>query len=349
MQTETLVVGGGLAGLRLAHQLTVAKRSFILVEARNRFGGRILTEELDGGYYDLGPSWYWPGQPKFAGLVSELGLSSFDQYSIGDLIFEDEQGRVQRGPGHAAMQGSFRLECGIGAIVKELCKRLPEKSLNVGTTIKTIKNRDDSVMAITESGQEISAKQIVLALPPRIAAHVTFDPVLPEVVKQALNSVPTWMAGQAKAIALYEHDFWREAGLSGDAMSRAGPLVEIHDASPADGGPFALFGFIGLVPQAREDEQVLRQKLRAQLVRLFGPDAAEPMALYVKDWAFDRCTSTTLDLQPLYTHPEYGMPRALHNVWEGRILFGGSEVAKQFGGYLEGALEAAECVFERLA
>ncbi|MEM1154111.1 MAG: hypothetical protein AAGI44_08210 [Pseudomonadota bacterium] len=52
-----------------------------------------------------------------------------------------------------------------------------------------------------------------------------------------LGGVPTWMAGQAKVVAVYESPFWRDSGFSGDAMSRKGPLIEIHDASPASGEP----------------------------------------------------------------------------------------------------------------
>ncbi len=349
MQADTLIVGGGLSGLSLAYQLTMARRSFVLVEARGRFGGRILTEECDGGYFDLGPSWFWPGQARIARVVSEFGLNRFDQHYTGDLIFEDEGGQVQRVQGMTTMQGSFRLEGGIGALVNELVKRLPEKHLKLGTKIATIKNQNDGILAVSESGHEIMAKRVVLALPPRVAAQITYEPALPSEVQDAMKAIPTWMAGQAKVVSVYEHNFWREAGLSGDAMSRAGPMIEIHDASPADNGPCALFGFVGVAPHARRDQQVLRQQAREQLVRLFGARAADPKELYVKDWAFDPCTSTTLDLQPLYAHPAYGMPKLLKDLWQGRVVFGGSEVATQFGGYLEGALEAAEHAFKQIA
>ena len=45
------------------------------------------------------------------------------------------------------------------------------------------------------------------------------------------------------------------------------------------------------------------------------------------------------DLKPLYAHPTY---RPLPQVWDGKILFSGTEVAPQFGGYLEGTLELAD-------
>ena len=125
-------------------------------------------------------------------------------------------------------------------------------------------------------------------------------------------------------------------------------MVEIHDASPSTGGPFALFRFIGVPPQGRTDPNLLREHLIAQLVRLFGQDAATPSQLYVKDWAFDPFTSTQADQAPLYAHPTYGLPASMANVWGDQLHFAGTEVAPQFGGYIEGALEAAENVLGAL-
>ncbi len=52
--------------------------------------------------------------------------------------------------------------------------------------------------------------------------------------------------------------FWREKGLSGDAMSRYGPLVEVHDATDPKTGLGALFGFVGVPATGRlgQDETI---------------------------------------------------------------------------------------------
>jgi len=163
-----------------------------------------------------------------------------------------------------------------------------------------------------------------------------------------MRGVPTWMAGQAKAVAVYETPFWREAGLSGDAMSRRGPLVEIHDASPAQGGPYALFGFVGVPADARTDAEALRVAVIAQMGRLFGPRATRPVELLLKDWAADPHTATAEDRAPMYAHPVYGLPPALNGLWDDTLIFGGTEVAPEFGGYIEGAFAAAEEVAARL-
>jgi monoamine oxidase len=346
---KTLIIGGGLSGLALAERLTNLGQDFHLVEARDRFGGRMETQHWGSAYFDLGPAWFWPGQPRVAELVDRFGLRRFDQYSTGDLIYENEFGHVQRGRGFASMEGSWRIEGGFAALTTalEMCVPASRKRCNAKTTALELHN--GICTATLADGSAIEGDRIVLAMPPRIAETIDFSPALPEESAAALASVPTWMAGQAKIVAVFNSPFWRDRGLSGDAMSRMGPMAEIHDASPASGGPYALFGFVGVPPQARLDQHALRQAAVAQLTRLFGTDAAEPEAVYIKDWAQDPLTATPLDSRPQHSHPAYGMPEALRGLWEDRVIFAGTEVASNFGGYIEGALEAADAALTVLS
>lgn len=346
---KTLIVGGGLSGLALADRLEQHGHDYQLVEARDRFGGRIMTHHDGAGYYDMGPAWFWPGQPRIAALIDQLQLQKFDQFATGDLTFEDEQGGVQRGKGFSSMEGSWRLDGGLDALTGALADRIPDNRKRLNAAITQIEHTGGSSTARLANGDTINADRVVLALPPRVAAQMTFTPALPVATIQTMQNIPTWMAGQAKAVAVYDTPFWRDAGLSGDAMSRKGPMVEIHDASPAPHGPYALFGFIGIPPHGRTNEQFLRQQIHAQLIRLFGPQAAEPRQLFIKDWAADAYTATERDRTPLYAHPTYGLPRTMTGLWDNRLHFAGSEVAPSFGGYLEGALEAAENVLNTLS
>ena len=344
MDSEILIVGGGLAGLALARHLHAAGRDFRLIEARDRVGGRILSPEG----FDLGPAWFWPGQPRIDALVTALGLERFDQHAAGALSFEDAQGRVERGRGFASMAGSWRLAGGLGRLTEALARALPPDRLHLSDPVVSLARGPDGLIARTASGARFRAARVVLALPPRLAAGLAFAPALPDAARRALADMPTWMAGQAKAVAVYDRPFWREAGLSGDAISHRGPMVEIHDASPMDGSSFALFGFLGVPPEARADPVRLEQALRDQLQRLFGPQAGTPLALHLKDWAADPFTATPADRQPMPAHPAYGPPAILDGLWDGRLIFGGSELAPRFGGYLEGALEAAGIALDRL-
>ncbi|MEM6974420.1 MAG: FAD-dependent oxidoreductase [Pseudomonadota bacterium] len=345
---QTLIVGGGLSGLALAERLQAEGEDYHLLEARDRFGGRIMTERPGDGYFDMGPAWFWPGQPRIEALAARFGLRVFAQHAVGDLMFEDEAGRVGRGLGFASMAGSRRLEGGLAALTEALQARLPLARKQLNAQVTGLQMSKGICRAALADGGAIEADRVVLAMPPRLAGGLDFCPALPASALRAMAGVPTWMAGQAKAVAVYGRPFWREAGLSGDAMSRRGPMVEIHDASPVDGQCAALFGFIGVPPAARADEQALRRAIVAQLGLLFGDEATTPHALYLKDWAFDPMTATAADATPQHVHPAYGLPAALEDLWNGHLTLAGTEVAATYGGYIEGALEAAEAALARL-
>ncbi|MEM6606769.1 MAG: FAD-dependent oxidoreductase [Pseudomonadota bacterium] len=346
---KTLVIGGGLSGLAVADGLQASAQEFLLIDARDRFGGRMETACAGETRFDLGPAWFWPGQPRMASLVSRLGLTKFAQFATGELVYEDEHGHVRRGLGYSSMEGSWRIESGFTALTDAMEQRISPQSKMLNAHVKRLEFRKERCAAILGDGREVSSDQVVLAMPPRIAANIEFSPKLPASSYAYLRAVPTWMAGQAKVVAVYQSPFWRDSGLSGDAMSRRGPIVEIHDASPTTGGPYALFGFVGIAPQARLNKEALREAAVDQLVRLFGEDAAEPTALFVKDWATDPLTATPLDAAMAQAHPAYGLPSSLRGLQHGRLIFAGTEVAPHYGGYLEGALEAAEAALACLA
>jgi len=345
---KTLIIGGGLSGLALAEMMQAQGREVELLEARNRFGGRILTEHIGGAQFDMGPAWVWPGQPRIKSLIDRLGLKTFDQYAKGDLLYEDTTGQTQRGRGFASMQESWRLAGGLATLTEALAAHLTPGIAHLNAKVTAMTCTDAGITAKLTNGATAHADQVVLAMPPRLASTITCWPALPDAATRAMGDVATWMAGQAKALAIYDTPFWREDGLSGDATSRHGPLVEIHDASPMAGGPYALFGFVGVRPEGRQDVQRLEQHILAQLIRLFGNQAAAPQALVIKDWAADPMTATSADHAPLYAHPKYGIPPALTGLWRGRLLWAGSETGTEFGGYIEGALEAAEAVMRQL-
>ena len=342
MKTQVAIVGGGLAGLALAKRLDHSGVDFQLFEARSRFGGRIAALQTPTGAVDLGPSWFWPGQPRMAALLKELGLTDFAQYAKGDQCFEDEAGRVHRGMGFASMEGSLRIVGGIVRLVDALVAGLPADRLHGSARVEAIDQRTGIYLA---NGQTCAAQHVVLALPPRITADLTLSPALTPDQKHSLNAIPTWMAGHAKFVAVYATPFWRDAGLSGDATSRCGPMAEIHDASGPDGTPAALFGFLGLPPQRRAGrQQEITTAALEQLARIFGAQALAPKDVVLQDWAFEPETATQHDLAPPSSHPDYGLPPALSGLWEGRLHFASTEAAPQMGGYMEGSLAVAESV-----
>lgn len=157
-------------------------------------------------------------------------------------------------------------------------------------------------------------------------------------------------AGHAKVVAVYDTPFWREAGLAGDGMSQLGPLGEIHDASPASGSSGALFGFVRTPAAERSQPGFdLAAASVQQLAAMFGPEAAQPRKVLVKDWASDPFTATPGGgIQAARGHHPYFAPKELQGLWGGRLLFASTEVAPEDGGFLEGALAAADSAHRAL-
>ena len=148
----------------------------------------------------------------------------------------------------------MRLAGGTGALVSALMDALPAGRLHLGTRVSRVTIRNGgSVLSFWdgEAGGELVARQVILALPPRLlASTVDFEPTLDSETLLRWRQTATWMAPHAKFFALYDRPFWRESGLSGTAQSGVGPLVEIHDATLASGAA-ALFGFVGLDSRQR--------------------------------------------------------------------------------------------------
>lgn len=73
---EVAIVGGGISGLSTAYYLARAGISAALFERRERLGGVIVTESVDGCLIEGGPDSFLSAKPWAMELITELGLAS---------------------------------------------------------------------------------------------------------------------------------------------------------------------------------------------------------------------------------------------------------------------------------
>jgi monoamine oxidase len=81
---DVVVVGAGLAGLSAARRLRRSGRSVVVLEARDRVGGRTLDHRIARHkVVELGGQWAGPGQDKVLALAKEMRIKTFETYSRG--------------------------------------------------------------------------------------------------------------------------------------------------------------------------------------------------------------------------------------------------------------------------
>ena len=363
------IIGGGLSGLYAAFLLEQRGIDYILLEARDRLGGRIavakssvdqnassqsVENKKSNDGFDLGPSWFWPEyQPQLSSLIEKLNLPRFAQFEDGDMMVERAANQLPiRTQGYQSSPPSMRLVGGMASLINTLYARLNPTRIIMGQIVKRVIKTERCISIESESSAEqmtagqittYQAQHVLLALPPRLAAaNLLFEPALPLDLANEWQETATWMAPHAKYVAVYESPFWRNQGLSGSARSAVGPLTEIHDASLVEGNG-ALFGFFGVPAHIRQSvsEMELKAHCRAQLVRLFGAQAETPTAEYLKDWAQDSLTATLADANGAGQHAVAPNAKPNTGVWQDCLTGSASEWSESFPGYIAGAIDAA--------
>lgn len=93
---DVVIVGAGAAGLTAANELRKAGLSVAVLEARERVGGRLWTDVVDGAMLELGGQWVSPDQDALIDTVAELGLDTFSRYREGDSVYVGPDGTVSR-------------------------------------------------------------------------------------------------------------------------------------------------------------------------------------------------------------------------------------------------------------
>ncbi|MCW5890496.1 MAG: flavin monoamine oxidase family protein [bacterium] len=88
-RADVVVVGAGFAGLTAARRLRDAGKRVVLLEARDRVGGRSLNHVCaDGSTVDIGAQWVGPGQERLYALAREMGVAWYPTSTAGAFVLE---------------------------------------------------------------------------------------------------------------------------------------------------------------------------------------------------------------------------------------------------------------------
>ncbi|NBD13772.1 flavin monoamine oxidase family protein [Corallococcus silvisoli] len=270
----------------------------------------------------------------FAAEPSELSFLDFLSYvhSSGGLMpLTEVEGGAQ----------AERFVDGAQSLSRRLAEALPPDRVFLRAPVKAVLQDAEGVTAITEDGRTLRARHAVVATPPALAERIDFGGDLPPGRRLAHANMP--MGSVIKVVATYATPFWREAGLSGEAVSDVGPVrLCFDDCGPGGHHPALVGFFLGDTARAWTGRPTvdLHRAALADFARFFGPQALAPVAIAALDWK----------QEPFSSGCYVGLPRpgtvtaigdALRAPF-GRVHWAGTETAIEGRGYLDGAVESGE-------
>jgi monoamine oxidase len=277
-------------------------------------------------------------QPIFGAEPSELSLLYFLFYvaASGD---EQHPGTIERNTNTRDGAQMFRFHGGSALIPKRLARQLDARIVRRSPVRRMIQERGR--VRIDSDRFEVEAKRAIVAVPPALGRRIEYRPDLPRDRRRLMRGSP--QGTLRKVTVVYDRPFWREHGLTGFSVSLDGPVSITYDDSPPSGSLGAILGFVGgdrnrrfsgLPPAAR------RAEVLAELVQLFGAEAAEPQRYLETNWSSKPWSrgGPVAVLGP-GTLSTYG-PALRQPV--GRVHWAGTETATFWNGYMDGAVSAGE-------
>jgi monoamine oxidase len=232
-----------------------------------------------------------------------------------------------------------RLDGGAQLLAQRLSESLGGR-LRLGAPVRRIERSEGSVV-VHAGDVAVEAERVIVAVPPALAARIEFAPALPAAREELGRRLRPGRLN--KCVALYEEPFWRADGMSGEAVTDAGPVTLTFDASPRDGSAGVLLGFVG-GPEVGEMVGMGEAERRAAVLscfsRLFGPRAESPLDYAEREWSSEEWSGggPTSNFGP---GGWTGCGRALREP-VGPVHWAGTETATVWSGYMEGALQAGE-------
>ena len=432
--SDVVVVGAGFAGLSAARDLVRLGHDVVVLEGRDRVGGRSSTTTIAGTPVDLGGTFVGPTQDAVIALAKELGCETVPTYSRGkNLIrwhgrvksyrstipklsmielldvsriqwrFErvcrrvpvnepwtssiadildsktmDEwlryvhasastrnlmaiMARVTWGcePEQVSMLHAVRYVKAAGGLgrmldveggaqqdrfpggTQQIALRMAEElgeRVVLNAVVRRIERRSDGSLIVGSDRGDVTARAVIVALPPAHRAGIEFDPALPPEYEKLTEHWP--QGNLSKAYVAYETPFWRANGCSGQALSDEGPVFVTFDVGASDAGPGILLGFTDarafdpLPPEQR------REHALEGFVTLFGEAAGDPIDYVDHCWGTEEfAPGGPTAAVPPGSWTTYGP--WLRKAVDG-IYWAGTETADEWTGFLDGAVRSGK-------
>ncbi|KAH8429726.1 flavin monoamine oxidase family protein [Aspergillus melleus] len=454
---DVAIIGGGLSGLSAAKDLSAAGKSFVVLEARDRVGGRVYNVPVQGGgFTEAGAEFVGPTQDRVIALADELGLAQFPTYNLGNntlyrngtashydpntstglppgistdallqavaligeldrmaesinvgapwkhanatrwdevtlqtfadgmlthsdarfllelgvgaiwstsmaepsLLYiaayiaaagnETSVGTLERLTGVTGAAQDSRIRGGTGLLATRLASKLGDEKILLNSPVRAVRKAEEGKYTVQSDGHTVTAKHVVVAMSPPLAARISYDPLLPPGRDQLTQRMP--MGALGKAIAIYDSPWWREKGLNAQVLSDSGAVRSTFDSSPPDGSFGAIMGFMEADQMRwldRLTEKEIQDEVVKDYVRYFGPQAANVSSWVIQRWDHEEFSrGGPVAYAPPGVLTRYGEDYLRKPV--GGIHFAGTETAEYWTGYMDGAVRSGERVAKEI-
>lgn len=241
------------------------------------------------------------------------------------------------GVANGAQQDRFR--DGTASLVQAMAAPFGA-DVRLSAPVQAIVQDDRSVTVLTSAGRVRAARAIV-AMAPALAGRIDYAPSLTADRDQLMQSNP--MGSVIKCMAMYATPFWRAQGMSGQLVATDGPIAATFDNSIPGNAAGVLVGFaVGTQAETlRRLDPAARQRAVLDVFAAgFGPDARQPVHYLDHSWADEPWSRGCY-----FGHFPPGVLTTIGHTLrrpEGRIHFAGTETAREWAGYIEGAVESGE-------
>jgi monoamine oxidase len=269
----------------------------------------------------------WGAEPEEMSLLHAL----FYLRSAGGLdALLDVEGGAQQ----------WRIAGGSQRIAEAIAAELGDV-LRLGAPADKLTVCQEGVEVAVRGSAAILARRAIVAVPTPLRNRIAFEPELP---KPAASVAEHAGFGRLiKCAAVYERPFWRDAGLSGEALSDVGPATLTFDNSPPDAKPAVLLGFVGGADadaHAGLNEAERRERVLGCFGRMFGGEALSPARYLEQDWAAEEWSDggPTFVLRP----GDWSVAGPGLREPVGPIHWAGTETASRWAGFMDGAVRSGE-------